>query len=204
MIQIFELRVSGVGLFLVDLITRMGIIQLDIFGINKDAFVPVYIRMRILLYYWSISLFPADWLVLDVSWAYDYLQPESDEFLDDTAPDPSRPQKNKILLRKDKIMSNVDCPKIIHGYFALNHWLVGERGILQACNGLNTVMVCCCVTLLSHFSSLSRTNMSLHVYFIRQWSLFLWHSQENIYYQEFIYLAKKKLCYVLCSSFELL
>lgn len=67
MIQIFELRVSGVGLFLVDLITRMGIIQLDIFGINKDAFVPVYIRMRILLYYWSISLFPADWLVLDVS-----------------------------------------------------------------------------------------------------------------------------------------
>lgn len=61
MIQIFELRVSGVGLFLVDLMTRMGIIQLDIsiFGINKDAFVPVYIRMRI--------LFPADWLVLAVS-----------------------------------------------------------------------------------------------------------------------------------------
>lgn len=69
MIQIFELRVSGVGLFLVDLMTRMGIIQLDIsiFGINKDAFVSVFVRIRMSLYYRSISLFPADWLVLAVS-----------------------------------------------------------------------------------------------------------------------------------------
>lgn len=158
--------------------------------------------MRISLYYQSISLFPADWLVLAVSWACGWLQWVSDEFLDNTAPDPSRPQKNKFLLCKDKIM---DCPEIIHGYFPLKHWLVGERGILQSCNGLNTIMVCCCVTLLSHFSILSRTNMSLHVYFIRQWSLFLWHPQENIYHQEFIYLAKKQqLDNVLCSSFELL